>query len=164
MNIKEEFIIRFAPDAVKVARATGFPPDALLAHAALETGWGRHVPANNLFGIKDLTWDPGKIEIETKEAEGMKLLNIIAPFEDFESPLDSMICYIGLLRTYQRYRKAWHHAMRKEIVEFFRALQDGGYATDPMYASKLIAVWKSLPRNWLEIAACLLYTSPSPRD
>jgi len=126
MGIKEDFIVRYAPCALKAARATGFPADILLAHAALETGWGRHVPENK---------------------------SIVASFEDFESPLDSMICYIGLLRTLPRYRKAWNHAIKGEAIEFFHALQKAGYATDPLYASKLIAVWKSLPKNWLEIAA-----------
>lgn len=153
MGIKEEFIARYGPYALKVARATGFPADALLAHAALETGWGRHVPKHNLFGIKDLSWDPGEFEANTKEYEQARLINIVARFEDFESPLDSMVCYIGLLRTLPRYRRAWNHAIRGEIVEFFKSLQEAGYATDPFYSNKLIAVWKSLPSNWLEIAA-----------
>jgi len=138
---------------LKAARATGFPADILLAHAALETGWGRHVPENNLFGIKDVPWDEGEFKAETKEAHEARLVSIVASFEDFESPLDSMICYIGLLRTLPRYRKAWNHAIKGEAIEFFHALQKAGYATDPLYASKLIAVWKSLPKNWLEIAA-----------
>jgi len=138
---------------LKAARATGFPADILLAHAALETGWGRHVPENNLFGIKDIPWDEGEFKAETKEAHEARLVSIVASFEDFESPLDSMICYIGLLRTLPRYRKAWNHAIKGEAIEFFHALQEAGYATDPLYASKLIAVWKSLPENWLEIAA-----------
>ena len=152
-RIKENFIIQYTPVALKVARATGFPADALLAHAALETGWGRHVPKNNLFGIKDVPWDEGEFEAETKEAKKARLITIIASFEDFESPLDSMICYVGLIRTLPRYRRAWQYIEQGEIIEYFKALQEAGYATDPLYASKLIAVWKSLPENWLEIAA-----------
>jgi len=153
LNIKERFVAYYAPYAVKIERATGFPAEAILAHAALETGWGRHVPKNNLFGIKDLSWDEGAFEAETQEAYRNKLMSIVTFFEDFESPLDSMICYVGLIRTSPRYRKAWNHIIRREIIEYFKALQEAGYATDPFYASKLIAVWKSLPSNWLELVA-----------
>jgi len=151
MNIKERFIIRYAPDAIKAGMACDFRPDILLAQAALETGWGQHVVANNLFGIKDLPWDEGNVQAITKEHDGSHLIKVIAKFEDFKTPLESMIAYIALIRTAPRYRKAWHN--RHDPICYFHALQDAGYATDPFYANKCIAVWKSLPKNWLEIAA-----------
>ena len=40
------------PALVEAGRQLGVSPRILLAHAALETGWGRSVVGNNLFGIK----------------------------------------------------------------------------------------------------------------
>jgi flagellum-specific peptidoglycan hydrolase FlgJ len=69
MNIKEEFIKQFGCQAYLVGFATDFPPEILLTQAALETGWGRYIHANDLFGIKDLPCDPGYTRTETTEVE-----------------------------------------------------------------------------------------------
>src|SRR5262249_9136738 len=54
-----EFVQKMLPHAQAAAEKLGVSVRAVLAHAALETGWGRHMPhaangasSNNLFGIK----------------------------------------------------------------------------------------------------------------
>src|SRR5262245_36127769 len=54
-----EFVQRLLPHARKAARTLGVSAKAVLAQAALETGWGRRMPSRpdgspsfNLFGIK----------------------------------------------------------------------------------------------------------------
>ena len=150
MKVKEEFIKRFGRQAYLVGLATDFPPEILLAQSALETGWGRHIHANNLFGLKDLAFDPGSSEAETFEAENNQKKKIKALFEDFDSPIESMLAYVALIRLFPRYHKAW--LLRKDPRKYFKALQEAGYATDPEYAKKCLAVLKSLPTDWLEIA------------
>ncbi len=56
---REEFIARLRPAAEAVGKQLGVDSDTLIAHAALETGWGRSLPNGadgessfNLFGIK----------------------------------------------------------------------------------------------------------------
>ena len=143
MKVKEEFIKRFGRQAYLVGLATDFPPEILLAQSALETGWGRHIHANNLFGLKDLSFDPGCSEAETFEVENNQKKKIKALFEDFDSPIESMLAYVALIRLSPRYHKAW--LLRKDPRKYFKALQEAGYATDPNYMRKCLAVLKSLP-------------------
>ena len=150
MNVKEAFVKRFGRQAYLVGLATDFPPDILLAQAALETGWGRHIHANNLFGLKDLSFDPGASIAETTEVENGKNKKVKALFEDFDSPIESMLAYIALIRLSPRYHKAW--LLRKDPRKYFKALQEAGYATDPEYARKCLAVLRSLPADWFEKA------------
>jgi len=150
MKVKERFIKRFGRQAYLVGLAADFPPEILLAQSALETGWGRHIHANNLFGLKDLSFDPGCSEAETFEAENNQKKKIKALFEDFDSPIESMLAYIALIRLSPRYHKTW--LLRKDPRKYFKALQEAGYATDPEYASKCLAVLKSLPSEWLKLA------------
>jgi len=143
MKVKENFIKRFGRQAYLVGLATDFPPEILLAQSALETGWGRHIHANNLFGLKDLSFDPGCSEAETFEVENNQKKKIKALFEDFDSPIESMLAYVALIRLSPRYHKAW--LLRKDPRKYFKALQEAGYATDPNYMRKCLAVLKSLP-------------------
>src|SRR5688572_25984749 len=55
----QEFVRTIRPAATAAARDLGVDPDVVIAHAALETGWGRSMPMGadgrpsfNLFGIK----------------------------------------------------------------------------------------------------------------
>jgi len=150
MKVKERFIKRFGRQAYLVALATDFSPEVLLAQAALETGWGRYVPDNNLYGIKDLPWDPGMTEAQTEEVEEGIRKRVKALFEDFENPIESMLAYVALIRLSPRYHKAW--LLRKDPQKYFEALQEAGYATDPEYAKKCLAVLRSLPADWFEKA------------
>ncbi|MGN0894778.1 MAG: glucosaminidase domain-containing protein, partial [Succinivibrio sp.] len=50
---EQEFVDKMMPFAVKAVEGIGFNPLVLVAQAALETGWGRHVSkGNNYYGIK----------------------------------------------------------------------------------------------------------------
>jgi len=147
-GIKDVFIDRYGFDAWLVELATGFPAELLLAQSALETGWGRYVEGHNLFGIKDVPWDPGAVESETTEYIEGAASRIKAQFEDFKSPLHAMLVYVALLRHSDRYKEAWKKALEKDIEGFCEAIQKAGYATDPKYAKKLYAVYRSLPRDW----------------
>ena len=62
LGVKMDFIKKYRCDAILVGLACDFPPVILLVQAALETGWGKHVIENNLFGIKDVPWIPGSVE------------------------------------------------------------------------------------------------------
>ncbi len=42
------------PHALAAQALTGVPASVSLAQAALESGWGRHAPGHNFFGIKGI--------------------------------------------------------------------------------------------------------------
>jgi flagellar protein FlgJ len=143
---KEEFLRTLRPHAEQAAREIGVDPDALLAQAALETGWGRSVPCNgqgdcsfNLFGIKaGSQWSGATVNVPTLEFESGIPVRKVERFRAYDSPADSFRDYAALIRDSSRYANA--RGAGDNVEAFAAALQQGGYATDPHYAQKIAAV------------------------
>lgn len=143
---KEEFLRTLRPHAEQAAREIGVDPDALLAQAALETGWGRSVPCNaqgecsfNLFGIKaGSQWSGATVNVPTLEFESGIPVRKVERFRAYDSPADSFRDYAALIRDSSRYAGA--RGAGANVEAFAAALQQGGYATDPNYAQKIAAV------------------------
>lgn len=132
------FVQRLWPQAQSVAQKLGVSVRAVIAQAALETGWGQHEAApHNLFGIKASGAESGT-ERDTTEYAGATPTQTIAKFRRFPSDNAAMTSYATLIGTDPRY-----HAVQgsgDDVRRFASALQQAGYATDPGYAQKLIAV------------------------
>lgn len=147
---RQAFIDSIRPVAEQAARRLGVAPEALVAQAALETGWGRGVPAradgscsNNLFGIKaGGRWKGPAAEVLTTEYDDKTPRRELASFRAYASPADSVRDYADLLAGSPRYAAAL--GTGRDIEAFGRALQAGGYATDPEYANKLVQVARDL--------------------
>jgi flagellar protein FlgJ len=137
------FLRELWPHAERAARALGVAPEALLAQAALETGWGRHVarsadgsPSYNLFGIKaDPSWDGQLVQTSTVEFKDGVAVKTRAAFRAYDSFAESFADYVRFLQTNPRYQKAL--AAAQDPVAYVEELQRAGYATDPAYAAKL---------------------------
>jgi flagellar protein FlgJ len=143
---KDDFISQLRPHAEQAARELGVDANALLAQAALETGWGRSVPCNsngdcsfNLFGIKaGSQWSGATVNVPTLEFEEGIPVRKVERFRAYDSPADSFRDYAALIRDSSRYANA--RGAGDNIEAFATALQQGGYATDPHYAQKIAAV------------------------
>jgi flagellar protein FlgJ len=143
---KEDFLRQLRPHAEQAARELGVDPNALLAQAALETGWGRSVPCNaqgecsfNLFGIKaGSQWSGATVNVPTLEFEEGIPVRKVERFRAYDSPADSFRDYAALIRGSSRYANA--RGAGDNVEAFASALQQGGYATDPQYAQKIAAV------------------------
>lgn len=146
MSVKMDFIKTYRDDAILVGLACDFPPVILLVQAALETGWGKHIVSNNLYGIKDVPWLPGSVEATTTEFDG-EWVTETHTFETFTSPLQSMLAYIVKISQDERYKAAWVH--RHDPILYFQEIQKAGYATDPDYAKKLERIYQTFP-DWEE--------------
>ena len=142
----EEFVQRMLPHAQAAAAQLGVDPATLVAHAALETGWGKHMPSNadgstsfNLFGIKATdSWQGQSAGASTLEYEQGVAVKRVAQFKSYDSPADCFGDYAKLLGGSARYSAA--RSSGSDTHQFAQALQQGGYATDPLYANKLRAV------------------------
>jgi flagellar protein FlgJ len=142
----EEFVQRLLPHAQAAAQQLAVDPATLVAHAALETGWGKHMPTNadgstsfNLFGIKATqSWQGQSAGATTLEYEQGVAVRRVAQFRSYDSPADCFSDYAKLLAGSSRYSAT--HNSGDNAHQFAQSLQQGGYATDPLYASKLRAV------------------------
>jgi flagellar protein FlgJ len=146
LDSPEAFVQELYTAAEDAAFEIGLPPEALLAQAALETGWGNHVmPSNsgasshNLFGIKaDSRWDGGQVRRETLEYEAGIAVRRRERFRTYESYEQSFQDYVRFVKSSPRYAEAVENA--EDPAAYFNALQEAGYATDPAYAKKILKV------------------------
>lgn len=144
--VKDDFLRTMRPHAEQAAREIGVDADALLAQAALETGWGRSMPCNargecsfNLFGIKaGSRWSGATVSVPTLEFESGVPVRKAERFRAYESAAHSFRDYAALIRDSARYQNAL--GAGSNVEAFASALQQGGYATDPRYAEKVGAI------------------------
>ena len=145
---KQRFIEQVMPHAQAAARELGVDPRAIVAQAALETGWGMSQAgtddtSHNLFGIKaGASWQGATVESATTEYSAGNAGTEYAQFRSYEDIAESMSDYVRVIRDNPRYSAALNTG--SDVHAFAHALQRGGYATDPEYANKLIAVAESL--------------------
>jgi flagellar protein FlgJ len=146
---KQRFIEQVMPHAQAAARELGVDPRAVLAQAALETGWGASQPADgsgashNLFGIKaGGSWHGASVNADTTEYVAGTAGTQNAPFRSYEDLAHGVADYVRVIRDNPRYADALNTG--GDVRAFANALQRGGYATDPEYANKLVAVAERL--------------------
>ena len=139
----EAFARELWPHAERAAKRLNVAPEAIVAQAALETGWGAHVPQRrdgsssyNLFGIKaGSSWGGDSVVKATLEFEAGAAHREHARFRAYDDVAQNLDDYSDLLASNPRYA-----AVRDkggDIGGFADALQASGYATDPAYAAKL---------------------------
>ncbi len=141
----ERFVAGIWDQAQAAARELGVDARALVAQAALETGWGRRqiqrsdgASANNLFGIKATGWKGERVTTGTHEYVGGAKVRETADFRAYASPAESFADYVRMLKNNPRYQKALQSG--GDVNRFAQALQSAGYATDPSYAAKIAAI------------------------
>lgn len=135
---RARFVQAVWPYAQRAAERLGVATELVVAHAALETGWGRHTPGNdsfNLFGIKaGSRWDGRVAASATIEFENGMPQRRQEVFRAYDSMAGAFDDYASLL---QRPRYAGVRNTGTDIGAFAGGLQAAGYATDPNYARKL---------------------------
>ncbi|MBR8409838.1 glucosaminidase domain-containing protein [Burkholderia cenocepacia] len=132
------FVAAIAPAAQACAKRTGVPASVTVAQAALESSWGRRAPGMNLFGIKaDASWRGPVTSQITHEVVNGETISITARFRAYSDWEGSIDDHAAFLTGNPRYRPAFAF---KDGPNFARAIAKAGYATDPLYADKLIAI------------------------
>lgn len=146
----DQFVDELLEHALSFGKQTGIPAGYALAHAALESGWGKSVPkyadgksSFNLFGIKaSRDWTGKVVEVNTTEYTNGVPTKVVDRFKAYDSYTDAFIDYARLLKQNDRYANVIQHS--RSPWEFAKHLQLSGYATDPNYADKLFNVMKRL--------------------
>jgi len=146
---ESDFVGQVLPSIRIAAQALGVNPLALLAQAALETGWGKRMaltadgkPSLNLFGIKaDESWVGARAVASTVEySAGVASLQHTA-FRAYSSIEDSVKDFAQLLKNSPRYHQALEAG--GDAHEYAQSLGRAGYATDPHYSNKLSDILNS---------------------
>jgi flagellar protein FlgJ len=144
-----EFVAQVLPSIQAAAQALGVSPLAMLAQAALETGWGKRMPRTadgspslNLFGIKaDGNWSGARAVANTVEYSGGVATQRQTAFRAYGSLEESISDFAGLLKSSPRYAAALAAGSKPEA--YVAGIGRSGYATDPGYANKLNEILNS---------------------
>lgn len=156
---KRRFLDEITPHAEAAARELGVDARAIVAQAALETGWGSSLPgdagrSHNFFGIKaGASWSGDRVAADTQEFVAGEARTERASFRAYGNVAENLADYVRVLRQ-PRYAAALDTG--SDVRAFAEGLQRGGYATDPEYATKLVSVANQLaarPDGRLELAA-----------
>lgn len=139
----ESFVSQLWEHAKSAAAKIGLNPAVMVAQAALETGWGKHIIARqdgesslNLFNIKaDKRWQGDSASKMTLEFEQGLPVKKQANFRAYDSLKDSINDYVDFLQSNPRYQEALTKTDNPD--QYLDALQQAGYATDPDYAEKI---------------------------
>jgi flagellar protein FlgJ len=149
---RHEFLDAILPAAEKAAAQLGVSARNLVAQAALETGWGRHMPRGedgrvsfNFFGIKATgSWRGASVASSTTEVLQGRAQRMVERFRAYSSIEESVADHARLIGNSRRYQAV--RGTGDDALAFGTALQRGGYATDPGYARKIAAVADSVGR------------------
>jgi hypothetical protein len=143
---KLEFIAGLYCAARQCADETGCSWQLILAQAAQETGWGaRMLPGtNNVFNIKaSADWKGPQAMFRVWEVFKGKKVWVMAPFRIYPNYLESLRDRQKFLKENPRYGQAglYNEGIKGDLLKEATALHNAGYASDPLYAPKLQAVF-----------------------
>lgn len=145
----EGFVRTLRPLAERIGRQLGIDSRLLLSQAALETGWGQKVlqrsggvSSYNFFNIKaGADWQGATVTVPTLEYRNGVAVRETAVFRAYRTPEESFSDYARLIGENPRYEQAL--ARGGNPVAYIRSLAAAGYATDPQYADKVLAIFRS---------------------
>lgn len=134
---RQEYIERYRGIAVEHAEKYGIPASVKMAQGILESGYGNGELArkgNTHFNIKVKASDnwTGGVVYHDDDAPN-------EPFRAYDTPEDSWIDHSEYLDTQPRYDSLFRHGST-DYRSWARGLKNAGYATDPLYAEKLVRV------------------------
>jgi peptidoglycan hydrolase FlgJ len=144
-----QFVAQILPSIQRAAAKLGVDPNALLAQAALESGWGLRVAKSadgrssfNLFGVKaNEAWKGRRVISDTIEFDGSSAKRQRAAFRAYDSIDDSVQDFAAVLTASPRYQEALTVGVNASA--YAQAMGTSGYATDPDYGNKLKQILSS---------------------
>lgn len=160
----KDFVKKFYPFAKQTQDKTGISAIAILAQAALESGWGEHAPGNMFFGVKDTDGVNGNeqlittteysrradlkfpeiisIEPYTKNGQKWFKYKVKDYFRKYETPEQSFTDHTQFFFKNSRYKTAL--TVKEDPYKFIDEIAKAGYATAPSYAATLKSVAKTI--------------------
>lgn len=161
-----DFVTAYLPFAKETEAKTGISAIAILAQAAVESGWAAHAPNNAFFGVKSTTTlhekdqlittteyskrsdlkFPEIISIEPTTIHGDKFFKYVVKdwFRKYDTPEESFTDHANFFLTNKRYALALTPAIKNDYNAFIDAISAAGYATSPTYAETLKSVAKTI--------------------
>ncbi|MBP5210791.1 MAG: glucosaminidase domain-containing protein [Bacteroidales bacterium] len=130
----ESYIEKYKETAIDQMRKTGIPASITLAQACLESAYGTSTlatKAHNHFGIKCHDWTGDKFTYRDEEGASC--------YRSYKKDEESFQDHSDFLRYRDRYAFLFDYSPT-DYKAWAYGLKQAGYATDPQYPTKLIAL------------------------
>lgn len=142
-----EFVKSLWIEAKNAGAQLGIDPKLLLAQAALETGWGKHIIQDNkegfsynLFNIKaDQQWKKKSISFNSLEEENGVMLKKNSSYRSYPSYAESFNDYVSFIKSNPRYEQALYFSSSPDA--YMKKLQEAHYASDTNYSDKVLSIY-----------------------
>lgn len=164
-NVVKAFITQYYPYALMSENESGISAKAVLAQSALETGWGRVIKGNMMFGVKAKASTPldkkqllttteylksanvkfPEVISVTKQANGLYKYVVKDWFMKYNTPKESFDDHAEFLKRNPRYSTALLY--KADANKFVEEIAKAGYATDPNYAATLKSIIKTIEKH-----------------
>ena len=162
-----DFTTSFYPYAKATQDKTGISAIAILAQAALESGWNSASIGWMFFGVKDTDGINGNeqllttteysrradlkfpviISVTPTVRNGQKYFKYIVKdyFRKYNSPEECFTDHANFFLNNSRYADAL--TVKEDPIAFINKISAAGYATDPNYAQTLTTIVKMIQKN-----------------
>lgn len=162
----KSFVESFYGEAKKAEQETGISAIAILAQAALESGWGKYAPGNMFFGVKDTDGINGNEQLVTTTEYSRRadlkfpvIINVTPTmyggkpgfkyrikdyFRKYNSPSESFADHGKFFLSNPRYAAALK--VKSDPIKFIQEVAKAGYATDPNYAKLLTSIISTIKK------------------
>ena len=139
-KLKFNYIEQYKDIAIAEMFRTGIPASIILAQGLLESQAGTSdlaKNANNHFGIKCKSYWQGNTYFHKDDDYNKKGKLLNSCFRYYDSPLESYIDNSNFLEQSPNYSQLFEYD-KTDFAKWAWGLKKSGYATDKMYAVKLI--------------------------
>ncbi len=137
-----DYITAYKDLAIVEMYRTGIPASITIAQGLHESNYGTSplaTEANNHFGIKCKSYWTGKTYYHQDDDYNRKGQLVESCFRSYESDIDSYVDRSNFLMQSDRYKPLFAFA-KTDYESWANGLKSCGYATDPLYAQKLIGI------------------------
>lgn len=178
----KDFVEKFIRYALQTQKKTKISAVAILAQAALESGWGEKAPGNMFFGVKAKVSDPASkrqlittteyLDSPNKGHLFPEVLSIeqVGPkrwkyrvkdwFRKYRTAKGSFDDHANFFLQNKRYAEALK--VGNDPIAFFQAIAKAGYATSPIYFETLTKVARMIEGHLPPPAAAAKRAIPLP--
>ena len=138
MTVKE-FVYAYVSHANRVAVSYNVPSLVTLAQAAWESGWGKHSPKYNFFGMTaGDNWNGKTQLLSTYEYKNGVKVKVERKFRAYDNATIAFADYANNIKNSGTYNSAFSYINSPE--KFLEQVCKSGYATDPNYYKNVMAV------------------------
>ena len=152
VSVQERYMDRYKFIAKEEMKRAGIPASIKMAQGIMESMAGRSelaVNANNHFGIKCKSNWPGQTYFYKDDDYDTSGNLVESCFRLYPSPEESYFDHSEFLRNRSRYKSLFDLSI-SDYKGWAQGLKKCGYATDPMYAMKLVQTIEKYNLDFLD--------------